>query len=69
MLEKHWSVLVGVRRRRNYKTSCAEAVHLFEDRSEARGIVGGISEPNPVRHTGNRGSDRRTPLMAAIEQI
>ena len=24
---------------------------------------------NPVCHTGNRGSDHRTPLMAAIEQI
>ena len=27
-----------------YKTSCAEAVHLFEDRSNARETVGGISE-------------------------
>ena len=37
-------VLVGVRHRRNYKTSCAEAVHSFKDGSKASGIVGGISE-------------------------
>ena len=48
---------------------CAEAVCLFEDGSEARGIVVGISKPNPVRHTGNRGTDHHTPLVAAFEQI
>ena len=38
-------VLVGIRHQRNYKTSCAEAVHLFEDRSKAKGIVEGFQKP------------------------
>ena len=36
--------LVGIWHQRNYKTSCAKAVHLFEDDSKARRIVRGISE-------------------------